>query len=134
MESADADLLAASYAPNGVLEEVGFAAIFTGQEAIRENEAVFLSAFSNVTIKVPVAFAAGNLAGVEFSFSGTYSGALPDMPPGMGQTVSFRGSSILLVGTEGILRHNQYFDAYSILIQLGAIPAPVEESGVEVSL
>jgi hypothetical protein len=80
-----------------------------------------------VTIAVPTAFASDDWGAVEFSFTGTYTGALPGMPAGTGQTVTFRGASILKIGSEGIEEHHQYFDAYSILVQLGALPAP--ESG-----
>lgn len=129
MEAADAELLAASYAPNGVLEEVGFGATYIGRDAIRENEATFLAAFNDVVIEVPTAFASGEWGAVEFSFTGTYSGALPGMPPGAGQPVSFRGASILQVSEAGIEEHRQYFDAYSILVQLGALSAPESASG-----
>jgi steroid delta-isomerase-like uncharacterized protein len=124
MEAADADALAASYAPNGVLEEVGFGQTFTGRDAIREDEATFLAEFSDVTLQIPNAFACDDWAAIEFAFRGTYTGQLSGMPPGAGQTVSFRGASILHIGSEGIERHTQYFDAYSILVQLGALPAP----------
>lgn len=124
MESASADQLAASYAPNGVLEEVGFGATYTGRDAIREDEATFLAAFPDAKIQVPNAFASGDWGAVEWSFTGTYTGHLPGMPAGVGQTVTFRGASILRVGAEGIVRHTQYFDAYGMLVQLGALPAP----------
>jgi steroid delta-isomerase-like uncharacterized protein len=127
MESGDADQLAASYGPDGVLEEVGFGQTFTGQDAIREDEATFLAAFTDVTIEVTNAFVSGDWGAVEWSFAGTYAGALPGMPAGVGQTVAFRGSSILQTGSEGIVRHTQYFDAYAILVQLGALPAPGSE-------
>ena len=102
MESADADQLAASYTADGVLEEVGFGQTYSGQDAIREDEATFLAAFIAVKILVPNAFASGEWGAVEWSFEGIYSGALPGMPAGMGQTVAFRGSSILNFGSDGI--------------------------------
>jgi steroid delta-isomerase-like uncharacterized protein len=132
MEAADADQLAASYTADGVLEEVGFGQTFTGQDAIREDEATFLAAFTAVKILVPNAFASGEWGAVEWSFEGTYTGALPGMPAGMGQTVVFRGASILNFGSDGIRQHIQYFDAYGILVQLGALPGP-EESATPVA-
>lgn len=126
-ESASADALAAAYTRDGVLEEVGFGQTFTGRDAIREDEAAFLAAFTDVVIQVGNSFASGEWAALEWSFSGTYAGAIPGMPAGVGQTVAFRGSSILLAAAEGIERHTQYFDALSILVQLGAIPAPGAE-------
>jgi predicted ester cyclase len=129
MEAADPDQLAESYAPDGVPEEVGFAATYTGRDAIRDDESVFLAAFTDVLIKVSNAFASGNQAAAEWSFAGTYTGAIPGVPPGAGQTVAFRGSSILLFGPKGIIRHTQYFDVYSILVQFGALPAPDAGAG-----
>jgi steroid delta-isomerase-like uncharacterized protein len=129
MKSANADQLAASYAPGGVLEEVGFAATYTGRDAIRKDEATFLAAFPDAVIQVSNAFASGDWGAVEWSFTGTYVGALPGLPGGAGQTVSFRGASILHVGDAGILRHTQYVDDYSILVQLGALPAPAAGGG-----
>jgi steroid delta-isomerase-like uncharacterized protein len=124
MEAANTDELAASYAPDGILEEAGFGQTFTGRDAIREEEAAFLTEFSDVTIQVPNAFASDDQAAVEFEFSGNYTGQLAGMPAGAGQMVSFRGASILHVGNEGVERHTQYVDAYSLLVQIGALPAP----------
>lgn len=124
MDAADPDQLADSYAPNGVLEEVGFGQTFTGRDAIRADEAGFLAGFRDVTIRVTDAFASGDQDAVEWSFAGTYSGQLPGMPAGQGQRVQFRGASLLQFTADGITAHRQYFDAYTILVQLGALPAP----------
>lgn len=126
MEAADPQGLADSYTLDGVLEEVGFAAIYQGRDAILENEATFLSAFTDVTITVSSVFAVADWAAAEFTFAGTYSGALPGMPAGRGQRVEFRGASILRFTDTGITRQNQFFDAYAILVQLGALPSPEE--------
>jgi steroid delta-isomerase-like uncharacterized protein len=127
MNAADADQLAASYTPEGVLEEVGFENTLTGREAIRESEGAFLAAFTDVAIEVSNPFASGDMAALEWAFSGTYSGEIPGMPPGAGQPVAFRGASILQFTDAGIARHTQYFDALSILVQLGAMPMPGAE-------
>ena len=124
LEATDPDRLAASYAPDGVLEEVGFGQTFTGQEAIRNNEAAFLAGFSNAAIDVTNAFAEGDQGAFEATFTGDYTGQLPGMPPGAGQPVTFRLGGILQIGSEGIIHNNQYFDAYGLLVQLGALPAP----------
>jgi steroid delta-isomerase-like uncharacterized protein len=123
-EAANADGLADSYTEAGVLEEVAFGQTFTGREAIRQNEATFLAAFTDVTIQVSNVIASGDRAALEFSFSGTYSGQLPEMPAGQSQSVAFRGASILQASDGGITLHTQYFDALSILVQLGAMVAP----------
>jgi steroid delta-isomerase-like uncharacterized protein len=127
-EAGSADQLAAAYSPDGVLEEVGFGQTFSGRDSIREDEAAFLAGFTEVVIQVGNAFASGDWAALEWSFTGVYSGAIPGMPAGAGQTVTFRGSSILLAGSDGIQRHTQYFDALGILVQLGAMPAPGAEA------
>lgn len=124
MDAADPDQLAASYAPDGMLEEVGFGQRFTGRDAIRADEAGFLAGFQDVTIRVTDAFAAGDQGAVEWTFTGTYTGQLPGMPAGQGQRVQFRGASLLQFTPAGITAHQQYFDAYTILVQLGALPAP----------
>jgi len=124
LEATDPDALAASYAPDGVLEEVGFGQTFTGQEAIRNNEAAFLAGFSDPAIDVTTAFATEDRGAFEATFTGVYTGQLAGMPAGAGQQVSFRLAGILQFGSEGITHNSQYFDAYGLLVQLGALPAP----------
>jgi steroid delta-isomerase-like uncharacterized protein len=124
MDAADPGQLAASYAPDGMLDEIGFGQTFTGRDAIRADEASFLAGFQDVTIRVTDAFAADDQGAVEWTFAGTYSGQLPGMPAGQGQVVRFRGASLLQFTADGITQHRQYFDAYTILVQLGALPAP----------
>jgi uncharacterized protein (TIGR02246 family) len=132
MEAADSEQLAASYAPDGVLDEVGFGQTFPGREAIRADEAEFLAGFQAVTIRVTDAFATGDHGAVEWTFAGTYTGQLPGMPAGQGQRVQFRGASLLHFTPDGITQHRQFFDADTILVQLGALPGPAS-GGIPVS-
>jgi hypothetical protein len=55
---------------------------------------------------------------------GTYTGQIAGMPPGAGQSVTFRGASILELESGQIRVEREYYDAASLLAQLGALPGP----------
>jgi hypothetical protein len=57
-------------------------------------------------------------------YGGTYAGSLPGLPPGAGQPFAVRGTAIFELQGGKIRRSASYFDFYSLLVQLGVLPAP----------
>jgi steroid delta-isomerase-like uncharacterized protein len=81
------------------------------------------TAFPDCSLVVTDAFVAGDWGAAEWVVTGTYSGQFPGLPAGNGQRVTIRGFSTLEL--EGKIREDRkYWDAYVILVAVGALPAP----------
>jgi steroid delta-isomerase-like uncharacterized protein len=104
---------------------VPFHLVVRGQDELRAHLEAFYAAFPDIKFVVTGdAFVAGDRAAVEWTATGTYTGQIPGMPPGAGQTVTFRGASILELQGDKVRVEREYYDAASLLAQLGALPAP----------
>ena len=57
-------------------------------------------------------------------FTGTYFGQFPGLPPGRGQSVTIRGTSILQLEDGKIREDREYWDAHALLAAVGAVPGP----------
>jgi steroid delta-isomerase-like uncharacterized protein len=120
----DGARLAALYTADATHEEVPSGTIFPGPEAIGGYARSHFAAFPDVALELTSAFAAGDWAAAEWVYGGTYTGSLPGLPPGAGQPFSVRGAAIFELQDGKIRRSASYFDFYSLLVQLGVLPAP----------
>jgi steroid delta-isomerase-like uncharacterized protein len=120
----DGTRLAALYTAEATHEEVPSGTIFTGPDAIGGYAQSHFAAFPDVALDLTSAFRTGDWAAAEWVYGGTYSGSLPGLPPGTGQTFSVRGAAIFELEGEKIRRSASYFDFYTLLVQLGVLPAP----------
>ncbi len=118
----DAAPIAAAYTEDAVYEEVATGVSLSSREEIETYLTEFFAAFSDARADIETAFATEDLAAVTWTFNGHYTNQLPGFPPPAGQTVTFRGVSILELREAMIERETQYFDVYAILAQLGAAP------------
>jgi steroid delta-isomerase-like uncharacterized protein len=123
-EHDDGTRLAALYTGDATHEEVPSGTIFSGPEAIAGYAQSHFAAFPDVKLDLRSAFATGDWAAAEWVYAGTYEGSLPGLPPGTGQPFSVRGAAIFELQDEKIQRSASYFDFYSLLVQLGVLPAP----------
>ena len=126
-----AEPIAAAYTVDAVYEEVASGVVRSGSEEIRAYLTEFFAAFADPRAEVESVFAAGEHAAAIWAFTGTYVGQLPGLPAGTGQPISFRGASLLDLRDGMIFRETQFFDAYGLLIQVGAVPAPDSASTTE---
>jgi steroid delta-isomerase-like uncharacterized protein len=124
----DGSRLAALYTADATHEEVPSGTIFTGPDAIGGYAQSHFAAFPDVGLELTSAFRSGDWAAAEWVYGGTYAGSLPGLPPGTGQTFSVRGAAIFDLQGEMIRRSASYFDFYTLLVQLGVLPAPGAES------
>jgi steroid delta-isomerase-like uncharacterized protein len=124
----DGTRLAALYTDDATHEEVPSGTIFTGPEAVGEYARSHFAAFPDVALELTSAFRSGDWAAAEWVYGGTYSGSLPGLPPGAGQPFSVRGTAIFELEGEKIRRSASYFDFYTLLVQLGVLPAPEAET------
>jgi steroid delta-isomerase-like uncharacterized protein len=123
-EHDDGSRLAAIYTADATHEEVPSGTIFSGPEAIAGYAASHFAAFPDVALELSSAFVAGDWAAAEWVYAGTYTGSLPGLPAGTGQPFSVRGTVVVELEGDKIRRSASYFDFYSLLVQLGVLPAP----------
>jgi steroid delta-isomerase-like uncharacterized protein len=121
--AADPEGIVAAYTDDAVFEEVPIGVVTHGQDELRAYLAQLKAAFGFSQV-VTDAFVAGDWAAAEWVFTGTYSGQFPGLPPGMGQRVTIRGTSILQLEGGKIREDREYWDAHALLVAVGAVPAP----------
>lgn len=120
----DGSQLAALFTEDGSFEDVPFGMTYRGHEQIAAYAAVNFAASSNLAIPTVAGFATDTWAVNEWTYSGNYTGQYPGLPPGDGQPYSFRGAHVLELRDGMISRVSAYYDLYTILVQVGAAPAP----------
>ena len=123
-EARDLDRLLALHAEDAVVEEVPTGLVYEGRDAIRGYFETFYAAFPDATMRYTNVFASDAWAGAEWTFSGTYTGQLPDLPPGEGQPLTVRGVDIIAFTGDQVRGGRIYYDLYGFLVQLGVLPPP----------
>ena len=120
----DPDRLLALYTDDALWEEVAIGLEAHGQEQIRAHLERLFTAAPDIAYEATGGFVAGDHAVVEWVVTGTYKADFPGLPPAAGQPFSFRGASVFELADGKIRRYTEYWDAYSFLVQLGALPVP----------
>jgi steroid delta-isomerase-like uncharacterized protein len=123
-EHDDGSRLAAIYTADATHEEVPSGTIFSGPEAIAGYAQSHFAAFPDVALDLSSAFVADDWAAAEWVYAGTYTGSLSGLPAGTGQPFSVRGTVVVELDGDKIRRSASYFDFYTLLVQLGVLPAP----------
>jgi steroid delta-isomerase-like uncharacterized protein len=123
-EAKDLDRLLALHAEDAVVEEVPTGVVYEGRDAIRGYFEAFYSAFPDATMRYTNAFASDAWAAAEWTFSGTYTGQLPALPPGEAQPLTIRGVDIIELAGDQVRGGRVYYDLYGFLVQLGVLPPP----------
>jgi steroid delta-isomerase-like uncharacterized protein len=118
----DADGVAACYAEDAVLYDVGLPDTVHGRAAIRDAVASYLAAFSDLHIDVRRPIVYGNRAAQEFKVTGTNDGELMGMPA-TGKSATAFGCGTAEFGDDGLIhRAGNYWNAAALLLQLGVLP------------
>ena len=128
--SGDVDQLVALYTPDALYEEVVDDGIVArGPKAIREVLAggPFAAFPDDLRIELLSGFAAGGWAAAEWRQTSTHTGDLPDFPA-TGRIVDFRGATIFELEGDKIRRDSEYFDWYTVMVQLGIVSEPGTEA------
>jgi steroid delta-isomerase-like uncharacterized protein len=123
-EALDPDRIVATLAEDAALEEVPTGLVREGRDAFRAYLEEFFAAFSDATLHYADAFAAEAWAAGEWTFSGRYTGQLPDLPSGEGQPLTIRGVDVIAVADGQIRSGREYYDLCSLLAQVGVLPPP----------
>jgi steroid delta-isomerase-like uncharacterized protein len=122
-EANDLDRLVGLHAEDAIVEEVPTGIVYEGRDAIRAYFEAFKAAFPDSTLHYTNTFATDTWATAEWTFSGTYTGQLPDFPPGEGQPLTIRGVDVIILAGDHVRGGRVYYDLYGFLAQLGMLPA-----------
>jgi len=90
-------------------EDVPLGAVNHGKDELRAFGQQVFNAFPDFTIQFTSHFAAGDLALLEWTMSGTHQGDLPGMPA-TGKPFSVRGATVLQLDDGRISRNSDYWD------------------------
>jgi steroid delta-isomerase-like uncharacterized protein len=118
----DADRVAACYAEDAVLYDVGQPNPLRGRSAIRDSVAGYLAAFSDFHADVGVPIVSGNRAAQEWKVTGTNDGELMGIAPTGKHAVTY-GCGTAEFGEDGLVhRAGNYWNAAALMQQLGVLP------------
>jgi steroid delta-isomerase-like uncharacterized protein len=119
----DARGVAACYAEDAKLYDVGLPEPLRGREAIREAVAGYIAAFSDfhvVSLGEPIV--SGNRASQEWKVTGTNDGELMGVTP-TGKSATTYGCGTTEFGEDGLIhRAGNYWNAAALMQQLGVLP------------
>jgi steroid delta-isomerase-like uncharacterized protein len=113
-EAGDPDRLVALYTADAVYEEVPTASVARGHEEIRAFYAATHANFADIRVTPVRGFREGDHAVLEGLFAGSANGQPFEVP------------FVAILDLDGdLIRHSRdYFDLYSVLDQIGALPGP----------
>jgi steroid delta-isomerase-like uncharacterized protein len=118
----DADGVAACYAEDAVLYDVGLPDPLRGRAAIRESVAGYLAAFSDFHAEVGEPIVSGDRAAQEWKVTGTNDGELLGVAP-TGKSATTYGCGTAEFGEDGLIhRGGNYWNAAALMQQLGVLP------------
>lgn len=95
-----------------------------GVEGTKANAAMFLAAFPNLDVTIEELLCDGDYTVLRWSARGNQTGVLMGMPP-TGRQIDISGIAIDRWDGECAVEHWENIDLYGMLVQLGAIAAPV---------
>src|SRR5262245_23223504 len=124
----DIKALMALYADNAVNAQPHLPVPISGKAAIEEDFSGFMKAFPDGRMTFDVIAIGGNNVAMEWSFTGTQTGALEGpggtIPPS-GKKVTVKGAEVTTHDAQGlIVNEGGYFDLVSFMTQLGVMPPP----------
>ncbi len=124
-DNQDMNALVQLYAEDAVMFMPGDAEPIKGREAIEKNQAAFIRAMPDMTLKFTTILIQGNHIAFEGIFTGTFTGPLAspegDIPP-TGRSVKAGFAFIAKVNADGLIEEDRtYFDNLDFMKQLGLI-------------
>jgi steroid delta-isomerase-like uncharacterized protein len=123
--SADpAATIAALYTPDGVYEDApsGTSNLTTGTDVAGFVDS-FVQESSDLAMELRSGFGTDNWAAVAWDRSFRYTGQLPGIPPGSGQSVISHGVTIFELQDGKISRSTDYYDRTPLLAAVGLLPS-----------
>jgi len=121
--SHDTEKVLSLFTDDCVYEDVTFGAINRGKKELRAFADGVFASVPDFKVELTARFVAGSQAGMEWVMSGTHKGDFPGMPA-TGKRFSIRGVTILELQAGKIRRNSDYWDAASVMRQVGLLPSP----------
>ena len=120
----DAERLLALVTDDTVWEEPAIGLTAHGPDQIRTHLEALFTATPDIAYEVTGGVVTDEYAVVEWVVTGTYQADFPTLPPAADQPFTFRGVSVFAMTDGAVRRYTEYWDAYTFLVQLGALPPP----------
>jgi predicted ester cyclase len=102
----------------------GSDAELAGREALRQTILGLRAGVPDWTETIEAILAEGDLVAYRYTGRGTYRGQLPGLPPPNGQPFVLKGLVLHQIVDGQVVETWSVFDQVSLLVQLGAMPAP----------
>ena len=115
------DLIDEVFSENGIYEDVPFETVAHGREEIKNGLKENFAAVPDFKIELIDWFSSKNMLACQWIMSGTQTGDYPGLPA-TGKSFSVRCASIAIIKDGKFERWTDYYDGYTFLKQLGAIP------------
>ena len=119
----DPERVLALFADDGMYEDVTSGVVVRGKEELRRYLIGAFATIPDFTFGVLRRFAAGPWAAIEWTMSGTHRGDWAGMPATGRRFSSVRGASILELEAGKIRRQSDYWDAATVMKQVGLLPS-----------
>lgn len=120
--SHDTDKFLALFTDDCIYEDVTFGVVNHGKEELRAFAHGVFTDVPDFKMELTARFVAGPSAGMEWVMSGTHQGNFPGMPA-TGKRFSIRGVTIIELQGGKIRRNSDYWDAATMMRQVGLLPA-----------
>lgn len=116
--SKDPEVLVAAFTPDGIYEDVTFGIKKKGSAELRELHKFFHDAVGGLYVKPIASHVANGHGTIEWMFGGTDVGVYKT-----GKPFEVQGVSVIEVRADRISRNLDYYDAATIMKQVGKLPA-----------
>ena len=123
--SHDAEKVVGLFTDDCMFEDVTFELSVRGKEQLRGLVSAVFAAMPDVIFEVTGGVAGGDRAAVEWVMSGIHKGDLPGMPA-TGKRFSVRGTTILELQGGKISRESDYWDAVTLMKQVGLMKSEAQ--------
>jgi steroid delta-isomerase-like uncharacterized protein len=114
------------------LVDVPFGEVYRGPDGLREYHTSWMSAFPDGRVEITNVIADDRQAVVEYTGQGTMTGAMStgggDIPP-TGRRMQMKLCDVMEIEDGKVIRYRSYFDAASMMQQLGLTSEPAAPQG-----
>ncbi|MFC2174155.1 ester cyclase, partial [Acidobacteriota bacterium] len=117
--SRDFDQIDNIFAAEGVYEDAADQSIYRGRQEIKDFMRECVTWAPDTKIEPLTVFVSGNKGAVEWVWSGTQTGDIPDLMPATGKSFRIRGVTIFEFEDGKIKKNLDYYNAARFLHQLG---------------
>jgi steroid delta-isomerase-like uncharacterized protein len=122
-DSNDPERVLALFVDECVFEDVTFGVVARGKEELRGFVEGAFAAVPDFKYRLTSRFASSQWAAIEWVMSGTHKGDFPGIPATGKRFSSVRGSTILELEAGKVRRESDYWDAATLMKQVGLLPS-----------